>query len=123
MDVVTKFCTDSFDFLYLEAMGQGEPPDGPEELRAKLAASTSMAETCGLLLDFARRCTAREKPAKPRSKAVSLAQEYIRANYAQPLSLEQVAAEVYLNPEYFSRVFKEETGVSLSLIHISGAGR
>lgn len=112
VDVVTKFCTDSFDFLYLEAMGQGEPPDGPEELRAKLAASTSMAETCGLLLDFARRCTAREKPAKPRSKAVSLAQEYIRANYAQPLSLEQVAAEVYLNPEYFSRVFKEETGVS-----------
>ena len=25
VDVVTKFCTDSFDFLYLEAMGQGEP--------------------------------------------------------------------------------------------------
>lgn len=36
--------------------------------------------------------------------------EYINAHYAEQLSLEQVAAQVYLNPDYFSRVFKTETG-------------
>ena len=45
-------------------------------------------------------------------KAVNLAVEYIRRHFAETISLEQVAAEVYLNPEYFSRVFKEEMGVT-----------
>ena len=36
----------------------------------------------------------------------------MRENYAQPLSLEQVAAEVHLTPEYFSRIFKEELGIT-----------
>ena len=36
----------------------------------------------------------------------------IQESYAQPLSLEQVAAEVHLTPEYFSRIFKEEVGVT-----------
>lgn len=112
VDVVTKFCLDSFDFLYLDAREQSASPATPKEMRAKLATSTSMAETSELLLDFARQCTPREKLHRHCSKAVSLAQEYIRASYAQPLSLEQVAAEVHLNPEYFSRVFKEETGMT-----------
>lgn len=46
------------------------------------------------------------------SKAVRLAMRRIQSDYAQPLSLEQVAAEVHLTPEYFSRIFKEEVGVT-----------
>ena len=41
-----------------------------------------------------------------------LAVEYMRANFQRPISLEQVAGEVYLNPEYFSRIFREEMGVT-----------
>ena len=63
-------------------------------------------------MDFARQCALAVQPEKPRSKAVNLAVEYIRRHFAETISLEQVAAEVYLNPEYFSRVFKEEMGVT-----------
>ena len=35
---------------------------------------------------------------------------YIRIHYAEKISLEDVAREVYLSPSYFSKVFKEEQG-------------
>lgn len=44
------------------------------------------------------------------SRMVSDAMRYINENYAQQLSLEKVSEIVYLNPFYFSRIFKEETG-------------
>ncbi len=38
------------------------------------------------------------------------ATEYIKANYMNKLTLEDVAGYVYLSPSYFSKVFKDETG-------------
>lgn len=38
--------------------------------------------------------------------------EYVHKNYNQKVYLEEVAAKIYLNPSYFSRVFKEKTGVT-----------
>ena len=38
------------------------------------------------------------------------ASDYIRRNYMKKLTLEEVADHVYLNPSYFSRIFKSETG-------------
>lgn len=35
---------------------------------------------------------------------------YISKNYMRKISLEDVAAAVYLSPSYFSKIFKEETG-------------
>lgn len=55
-------------------------------------------------------CQLKERQNTPKSKNIRLAVEYINAHYAEPLSLEQVAASVYLNPDYFSRAFKMETG-------------
>ena len=80
------------------------------ELRARLTQSVSMQEASAILLEAAARSAPADMPARPRSKNISLAVEFIRAHYAEPLSLEQVAAQVYLNPEYFSRAFKEEMG-------------
>lgn len=40
--------------------------------------------------------------------------EYIRKNFKQKLTLETVASKVYMNPKYFSQVFKEETGTPFS---------
>lgn len=112
VDMVTKFCADSYDLLYAQAVSLGLDAENPEPLRARLAASISMAEVCQPVLELAALCGKMTRPVQPRSKAVRLALNYIRSNYAQPLSLEQVAAEVHLTPEYFSRIFKEEMGIT-----------
>ncbi len=40
--------------------------------------------------------------------------EYIDENYAASLSMRDVAAKFYLNPSYFCKLFKEETGVTFT---------
>ncbi|XID92000.1 response regulator [Paenibacillaceae bacterium WGS1546] len=43
-------------------------------------------------------------------QAVEVALQYIRNHYHEDLSLEKVASIVYLNPIYFSQLFKQKTG-------------
>lgn len=43
-------------------------------------------------------------------QAIEVALQYIRAHFHEELSLEKVAAIVYLNPVYFSQLFKQKTG-------------
>jgi len=43
-------------------------------------------------------------------KAVEVALQYMQAHFHEELSLEKVAAIVYLNPVYFSQLFKQKTG-------------
>ncbi|RED54920.1 response regulator transcription factor [Cohnella lupini] len=43
-------------------------------------------------------------------KAIDIALQYIQAHYNEELSLEKVAAIVFLNPVYFSQLFKQKTG-------------
>lgn len=38
------------------------------------------------------------------------AREYINSNYSSQITLEDIAKEININPHYFSRLFKEETG-------------
>lgn len=40
--------------------------------------------------------------------------EFIKANYARKLSLEQIAASVHLSPSHISGLFRKETGQTLS---------
>ncbi|HOP71905.1 MAG TPA: response regulator [Thermoclostridium caenicola] len=58
---------------------------------------------------------------------ISLAKNYIDANYHRDLSLEEVSREIGLSPQYFSRFFKEETGENfidyLTRIRITEAKR
>ncbi|QJC50545.1 response regulator [Paenibacillus albicereus] len=45
------------------------------------------------------------------NKAIEVALQYISAHYREEsLSLERIAAVVYLNPVYFSQLFKQKTG-------------
>ena len=37
---------------------------------------------------------------------------YMNENYASHISLDQIAANMYLSPVYISKIFKEETGES-----------
>ena len=43
-------------------------------------------------------------------QAVRQAKAFMRRHYGEPLGLEQIAASVYLNPNYFCQLFKRETG-------------
>ncbi|MBW7477626.1 response regulator [Paenibacillus oenotherae] len=43
-------------------------------------------------------------------RAVEVALQYIKTQYNEELSLEKVASVVYLNPVYFSQLFKQKTG-------------
>lgn len=44
------------------------------------------------------------------NRAMEVAVQYIRANYNTDVTLEKVASVVFLNPSYFSQVFKQKTG-------------
>lgn len=43
-------------------------------------------------------------------QVIEVAQQYIKTHYHADLSLEKVASIVYLNPVYFSQLFKQKTG-------------
>lgn len=52
-------------------------------------------------------------PAKALS-VVEKVKEYIDGNYGQEITRNDIAEQVYLNPDYLSRLFKKETGMSIS---------
>ena len=63
------------------------------------------------------RCLERMKeytPAKPEQDPVQKAMAYIRDNLGTELTREQVSDYVYLNPDYFTKVFKKETGYTIT---------
>lgn len=49
-----------------------------------------------------------------KSAIVRLAKEYIQAHYGEKLSLDEVAAKVYINPSYLSRIFTEVEGTGFN---------
>ncbi len=48
------------------------------------------------------------------SKGVAAAVDYVRKHYSEAISLEMLSQKVHLNPEYLSRIFKEEVGCTYS---------
>lgn len=110
VESLCKLCVDAFDLLEYEAREHGIGLEHAEALRTQLMQSVSVEETGEILRSTARQCRPLNAQQAPKSKSIKLAVEYIHANYGEQLNLEQVAARVYLNPEYFSRAFKEEMG-------------
>ena len=52
-------------------------------------------------------------------KSIVKALEYIHAHFNENISLSDVADQLYLSPEYFSRLFKEVTGGNFSIYLIN----
>ncbi|GMK39281.1 hypothetical protein PCCS19_23350 [Paenibacillus sp. CCS19] len=48
------------------------------------------------------------------STVVAKIRQYVRSRIGEEITREELAAHVYLNPAYLSRMFKKETGLSLS---------
>ncbi|RAP74876.1 response regulator [Paenibacillus montanisoli] len=51
-----------------------------------------------------------DKPEGSGDKSIEVALQYLKAHYNEELSLEKVASVVFLNPIYFSQLFKQKTG-------------
>ena len=55
------------------------------------------------------------KTKKKYSSHIDIAQKYVEANYQNPeLTMEEVAKHCALNPTYFSKLFRQKTGVTFS---------
>lgn len=49
-----------------------------------------------------------------KSQVVNATLDYLRKNYQKHISLDELAAQVFLSKDYFARMFRETTGVSAS---------
>ena len=68
---------------------------------------------CGLLYEFFALLAGRQASRADRPEDyVSRAVNFIQANYAAPLRVEDLAAGLGLNRSYFSRLFRGQTGLS-----------
>lgn len=54
-----------------------------------------------------------KEPTSENKKAIFAAISYMERRYNTPLDLEDIAAQVFLSPEYFRRLFKKMTGESV----------
>ncbi len=66
-------------------------------------------------------------PAQENNRLIREAMNYISTNFCTPLTLQEVADHLHLNPSYFSRVFKQSYGSSfkeyLTMVRIEEAKR
>lgn len=58
--------------------------------------------------------TAPAEQSTPQSRIVETTLTFLKKNYQKHLSLDDLAAQVFLSKDYFSRVFRENTGMSVS---------
>ena len=98
------------------AMDGGAKADSIYELNGKFLSQIAQArdvdDLCYLLQDVAESfMSAAFSNAAMGNAHIRRALRYMSANYAQPLTLETVAREVGLSPNYLSRLFQESVGV------------
>lgn len=82
--------------IKLRAVDYLDKPFSPEELSEILLRVTRQQRSAGDRAGY--------------SKPVEMTIAYIQSHYAQPLTIETLADQVYLTPNYFSAIFKRETG-------------
>ncbi|WP_309121446.1 response regulator [Paenibacillus sp.] len=76
-----------------------------------VSASDELTDLCGSLFGRLAGCVAAAGADRP-ADAVAKAIRYMEANYAEPITLGSMAEMLYLNPAYFSALFKQKTGVT-----------
>lgn len=73
---------------------------------------TAVPEVVSRMRDaFAAQGFEPENAKKSGEKAIDVALQYIKEHYREDISLEKVASVVFLNPAYFSQLFKQKTGL------------
>lgn len=68
-----------------------------------------LSENMGVMVEYALRISSAKH-----TDTIKNAVEYMQMHFSQRISLEEVAANIYLSPTYFSKIFREHTGVTFS---------
>lgn len=85
-----------------------------ESLELHSRSARSAAHSIGWLEHLMRKAADFASAVEHSSSVVEKVKEYIRQHLAKELSREDIAGQVYLNPDYLTRIFKKETGMSIS---------
>ncbi|MDR6552254.1 response regulator [Paenibacillus qinlingensis] len=87
-----------------------------QDLFAAIDLVPTMKDLIGLLAeDFTDRTTTIQNRKSERSiRIIEIAKEYIQQHFREDLMLQSVADRVCLNPFYFSKLFKDQTGKSFT---------
>ncbi len=111
---IDRFLSVFFEHLSTEIGGDEAEP--LRAVRIRLAGCTDYQEICSVVGDAVNRAYAQylEQIQMKTMRPIHQAQQYIEAHLDGELTLEQVAAQIFLNPVYFSVIFKNETGVNFS---------
>lgn len=102
-----------YDALEAQSISPVSLFQGPDMQKLYSSATTSMAAMRRFIQLALQASYQAIQSAVPSDDAVSRIKEYIEENLSSDLSREQLAALVYLNPSYLSRLFKKETGQGL----------
>ena len=110
-------CKECLDVIYLQYVNDNTTFTKNALNRAKLGIDEAIhfSEMKRISLEYtAANIPDNEINEKELSQRIFKAVVFIQQHYNEPISLEQIAKEANLNPEYLSRVFKEETGYNYS---------
>lgn len=109
---ITLLC----NYLLKTAPNQGmQLMENMEELRDSIYSAESYAALQSYLRERIERCNRHMHDAEAEySMYVRVAMEYIEANYSTIESVAEIADHLNLNQDYFSRIFKNETGMTTS---------
>ena len=116
LDAVRTRAIELTTLLSRVAMDGGAKADSIYELNGKflslMAQGESIDDLCYLLQDVAESFMSAMFSTMDKGNAhIRHALRYMAANYAEPLTLESVAHEVGLSPNYLSKLFQESVGV------------
>lgn len=117
VEEVEKYCVSVVEDIYMDNAGSetGLTKQILHGAKAELRKAQTFADMRDALERFAGEYLDQEGVDFANlSPAVARAVSLIQKNYSDALTLEQVAEEANLNPEYLSRLFKEEVGKTYS---------
>ncbi|OJG71298.1 hypothetical protein RV12_GL001560 [Enterococcus quebecensis] len=75
---------------------------------------TQMMEHLDKFMSRKKKYTLSESYNKQFSEAITKAIQFIKKNFKQKTTIDDIARHVYLNPQYFGRLFRKELGISVS---------
>jgi len=110
LSIVRNYCNEIINHVVNDKYNIYTDADIAAALKNKIDKSVNMTELAGIFLPFAEEHIKIAGDDKLFSAGVVSAIEYILEHYMDSITLDQIAASVYLNPEYLSRIFKAEVG-------------
>lgn len=117
INYVKTLCKECLDVIYLRYVNDNTEftKSALNQSKTGIDEASCFSELKYIVLNYAKtNMPDNEINEKELSQRIFKAVLFIEQHYNEALSLEQIAAEANLNPEYFSRVFKEETGYNYS---------